>query len=110
MSGAWQGRAASYYASGLVPFAVQFTAFPKSSQPGDLRYGALPAEYQVQPAVACAGLAEHFWLSETIAFALPLPLFDFPERPHRRGQQANHHGQKQPCQVRSGETSQHHLE
>jgi hypothetical protein len=27
MSGAWQGRAASYYASGLVLFAVQFAAF-----------------------------------------------------------------------------------
>jgi hypothetical protein len=37
MSGAWQGRAASYYASGLVLFAVQFAAFPKSSQRRDLR-------------------------------------------------------------------------
>jgi hypothetical protein len=58
-------------------------------------------------AAARAGLAEHVGLPETIAFALPL--LDFPEGPHRRRQQGNHHGQKQPCQIRSGETSQHHL-
>ena len=37
MSGAWQGRAASYYASGLVLFAARFTAFLKSSRLRDLR-------------------------------------------------------------------------
>ena len=33
-------------------------------------------------------------LSQAIALALPLSLLDLPEGPHRRGQQANHHGQK----------------
>ena len=35
-------------------------------------------------------------------------LLDFPKRPDSREQQENHHGQKQPCQIRSGERRQHH--
>jgi hypothetical protein len=220
MSGAWQGRAASYYASGLVLFAVPPSSHPRSglicvipqlmplvnSKPGsellsDLdgtvawakaaggsassasaaaaarsgntprirarsrparaglgssarpgwpdplmsrktRRGAarlpcrLPAERKeaaedrwnqmqawfrkykaglIATAFECGARRQRrafdpsVGLSEAVAFAMPLTLLDLPERPHRSGQQQNHHGQKQPCQIRGGESRQHDL-
>src|SRR5947209_4763869 len=47
MSGAWQGRAASYYASGLVLFAVRFAPLASNPRSGVICVRpALPAEMQ----------------------------------------------------------------
>jgi hypothetical protein len=95
MSGAWQGRAASYYARGLVLFAMQPLLIPAGR--AGLGSGASFAEHAKAR------------LSEATAFAMPLSLLDFPKSPYRRSQQRNHHGQKQPCHIRNGKTIQHHL-